>query len=941
MATPSGIPALGDLHPGSHIGQFYWDQNDLLETLVPFFATGLRQLERCIWVCSQPLCAADARTALAQLVVDLAERERAGQIQILDHDDWYLKRGHLSPEQVIQGWLDAEQEALACGYQGLRINGNTFWLAADQWEGFADYEARAHSAFRDRKIIALCSYPLSKCGSHQIVDVLHNHSSSLVRGAGGWGVVHGATAALATLATERYQSRASGSHSVEFYRHEFPTGRVADRLQDALSRGAGAAALVTREHGNALRTELLRRGVDVPAAIGRGQLEILDADTVFEAAWTRPGIRIDVIDEAIRVPLAAIIDRFGSVVAFGELVDVFAHAGDRDAALALERWWNEQLTTARIELACGYSLASFGDAAALAQFRHVCAEHGEVGIDGNVSANEVDRLRAELAQMTTALARETAKRQVIEAAYASARDAREHLVMLNRLGAALGEVTTRAQLVEVVRDIVARALDASTVVVLETDVDDPLLAEGPGADGLCELARRPSVRSRWSSSSDGIPNAQELHAYALTPVSIGSRQLATLALGFTQHREVTAPLRGVAEDAARQLALALDRAVSYERLEQERQRAEDASRAKDEFLAMLGHELRNPLSPILTATQLMRLRGEEVFDKERTVIERQCKHMIRLVDDLLDVSRITRGKVDLRRRPIEISEVVAQAVELASPAMEERAHRLTLDVPSSGMVVHADPARLAQVLANLLTNAAKYTPHGGCIHVSVRSSESMVQIAVRDSGIGIDPKLLPHVFGLFVQGRQGIDRAAGGLGLGLAIARTLVELHGGTIAARSGGPGQGSEFCVELPRYANTRPSMRNNNSGAFALSALRPFRVLVVDDNEDAAFLFSEALKKLGHKVDVAHDGPTALAVARERPPEIAFLDIGLPVMDGYELGRRLKELGLDAPKLVAVTGYGNSSDRVRSREAGFDLHLVKPVDLNAIQDALAKLAG
>ncbi|HEY5925486.1 MAG TPA: ATP-binding protein, partial [Kofleriaceae bacterium] len=282
---------------------------------------------------------------------------------------------------------------------------------------------------------------------------------------------------------------------------------------------------------------------------------------------------------------------------------------------------------------------------------------------------------------------------------------------------------------------------------------------------------------------------------------------------------------------------------------------------------------------------------------------------------------------------------IAQAVELASPALEERSHQLSLDVPCNGIVVHVDTARLAQVIGNLLNNAAKYTPHGGSIHVAAHASDSMVTISVRDTGIGIDAKMLPQVFDLFVQGRQGIDRAAGGLGLGLAIAKTLVELHGGSIRATSAGTGQGSEFIVELPQYANTRPAQRSNNSGAFALAALRPFRVLVVDDNEDAAYLFSEALRKLGHKVEVAHDGPSALAVARQRPPEIAFLDIGLPVMDGYELGRRLKELGVDAPKLVAVTGYGHSSDRVRSRDAGFDLHLVKPVDLAAIQDALAKL--
>jgi CheY-like chemotaxis protein len=276
---------------------------------------------------------------------------------------------------------------------------------------------------------------------------------------------------------------------------------------------------------------------------------------------------------------------------------------------------------------------------------------------------------------------------------------------------------------------------------------------------------------------------------------------------------------------------------------------------------------------------------------------------------------------------------------LSSPAFEERAHELVIDAPESGIVVHADPARLAQVIANLLTNAAKYTPHAGRISLRVQSSTSKVEITVKDNGIGIEPSLLPHVFDLFVQGRQGIDRAVGGLGLGLAIAKSLLEMHGGSIRVHSDGANTGSEFTLELPRFANTRPS-KPNLSGAFALPAARARRVLVVDDNEDAAFLFSEALKRMGHHVDVAYDGPSALECARKQLPEVAFLDIGLPVMDGYELGRRLRELGgPNPPHLIAVTGYGHTSDRERSREAGFDLHLVKPVELAAVQAALEKL--
>jgi len=947
MATPSGIPCLGDVPESAHVAQFYWDEADLLETLVPFFATGLEQRERCIWVCAEPLRAADARKALESAVPDVHERERAGQIQIVDHDDWYTQGGDLSPEQVIERWLRAERDALAGGYRGLRVNGNTYWLDPEQWHEFVDYEARVHAAFRERKIIALCSYPLSKCGSHQVVDVMHNHTTSLVRRGKQWDVVRGATAALASLERRYEHACPEQPHSVELYRDELPMARMAEPLVAALRAGEGAAALLTREHLTALRAELAREGVDLDAVAARGQLVLLDADTIFADAWARPGVRMDIVEARIGDPLAALVRRHGRCTAIGELVDLLARAGDRNAAIALETWWNAKLGSMPIALACTYSLASFDDASAVASLKSLCDAHREVGIDGNVSAREVDRLRVELAQVTHALAKETAKRQLVEAAYTSARDAREHLVLLHRLTTALGEVTSRAQFIDVVRDRVAGTLEAAGIALVEAPTlgDDDgavLVSDGIAPVALCDAARMPTLRVLWSTDVAQLADAPaELRAFAIVPVAFGTRRLATLAIGFTDARPFSAAYRALAEDIAHQLALALDRAVSYERLELERKRAESASRAKDEFLAMLGHELRNPLSPILTATQLMRLRGEELFEKERTVIERQCKHMIRLVDDLLDVSRITRGKVELRRRPVEVSEVVAQAVELASPAMEERAHRLTLDVPTSGMVVHADPQRLGQVIANLLTNAAKYTPHGGTIQVAVQSGGSTVSVTVRDSGIGIDPKLLPHVFDLFVQGRQGIDRAAGGLGLGLAIARTLVEMHGGTIEARSAGHGQGSEFVIELPRYANTRATTRSSQSGALAPAPqTRVYHVLVVDDNEDAAFLFAEALRKLGHDVDVAHDGPSALAVARSRPPEIAFLDIGLPVMDGYELGRRLRDqMGASAPKLVAVTGYGGSSDRARSRDAGFELHLVKPVDLEAIQAALKKL--
>jgi PAS domain S-box-containing protein len=371
-----------------------------------------------------------------------------------------------------------------------------------------------------------------------------------------------------------------------------------------------------------------------------------------------------------------------------------------------------------------------------------------------------------------------------------------------------------------------------------------------------------------------------------------------------------------------------------------RQAAEAANRAKDEFLAMLGHELRNPLSPILTALQLMKLRGGDGNERERTVIERQVNHLTRLVDDLLDVSRIAQGKVELRSEVVELSEVVAKAVEQASPLLEERRHRLVLDVPPEGLLVEGDPTRLAQIVSNLLSNAAKYTDAGGVVSVRARNIEGDIVLEVSDTGIGIAPETLPRIFDLFVQERQGSDRAQGGLGLGLAIVRSLVERHGGRVSARSDGYGRGSAFTVWLPaaRVAASQVDVRET-ALAPVVGGAASRRILVVDDNEDGALMLAHFFSASGHETRVAYDAPGALETARSFLPEVAFLDIGLPVMNGYELAERLRELpGLEQITLVALTGYGQESDRVRSRAAGFHHHLVKPVDLDALGRLLVR---
>jgi PAS domain S-box-containing protein len=362
--------------------------------------------------------------------------------------------------------------------------------------------------------------------------------------------------------------------------------------------------------------------------------------------------------------------------------------------------------------------------------------------------------------------------------------------------------------------------------------------------------------------------------------------------------------------------------------QQAREQAESASRTKDEFLAMLGHELRNPLSPIVTALHLMQLRGGAQLQKERATIERQVRHMVRLVDDLMDVSRITRGKIDLRRQPVELAAAVTAAMETVSPLLDKLHHRVSLNIPA-GLRIDGDPERLSQILSNLLSNAAKYTEADGTIEVAATASDTGDQavITIRDTGAGITPELLPRIFDMFVQGNRTIERAQGGLGLGLAIVKSLVLLHGGTVTADSGGPGQGSTFTVTLPIARGPAPAAEPP-APAPRRRAATPRRILVVDDNRDAAEALGEALSSEGHEVQLAYDGASALALGQRYRPAVVFLDIGLPVMDGYEVARRLR--GLDGgyrPLLVAISGYGQAGDRRRAMEAGFDQHLVKPV--------------
>jgi CheY-like chemotaxis protein len=381
--------------------------------------------------------------------------------------------------------------------------------------------------------------------------------------------------------------------------------------------------------------------------------------------------------------------------------------------------------------------------------------------------------------------------------------------------------------------------------------------------------------------------------------------------------------------------------ADLEREMNERRGAEEAlrvnDRRKDEFLATLAHELRNPLAPIRNAVSLMQLPNIDAAGQAtaRAIIDRQVRQMVRLVDDLLDVSRITTGKLALRRERVELRAVAVSALEAAAPMVRERRHALETDLPPAGLTVNADPARLAQVFLNLLNNAAKFTAPGGSIRFALRVEGGTVVGEVRDNGIGIEPRMLEEVFEMFAQADRSLERSISGLGVGLSLSRTLVELHGGTIEARSEGLGKGAEFAVRLPALApEAAPQPEPVRTGA---APGHKRRVLVVDDNEDFATSLAQMLRSMGHDVRVAYDGQAGLEAAEAFRPDIAFLDIGMPKLNGYELARRLRTQSAAAASiLIAVTGWGQEHDRWRAKEAGFDEHVVKPLEMDRLHALL-----
>ncbi|USE76869.1 ATP-binding protein [Cupriavidus gilardii] len=716
------------------------------------------------------------------------------------------------------------------------------------------------------------------------------------------------------------------SHMVRFYDEDsILVADVREFADEALRCGGSAILIATEEHLDALLP--LLRGLG-PGRDNRpwytGNLITLPAQATLDRfmvdGWPDEQRFLASVGELV----AAEARRAPPLHAFGEMVALLCEQGMHDAALRLEELWNDLIRRHGFRLLCAYPHRVFASDEQARHFRCVCDVHTHFyATAAGKSADITDSaLRAAVWQQK-ALALENEVKRLREAESTLRRREIELTDFLDNAAEGVHRVAADGTILWANRaelEMLGYRYDEYVGrPITDFHVDAPVIEHILDSLKAGETLYDQPARLRCKDGS-------------IKPVLIHSNG----CFEDGELRYTRCFTRDASDRVARELA------------EQQRERLlrelERASQAKDEFLAMLGHELRNPLSPIVTALQLMRMRGSTETQRERAIIERQVDHLVRLIDDLLDVSRITRGNIELKVETVQLADVLAKAVEMASRLLEQRSHRLTVDVDRS-LAWQGDPVRLAQAVANLLTNAARYTDIGGEIRLSAwrddpvediaeGSAAGTIVIRVRDNGIGIAADMLPHLFDLFYQGPRKIDRQEGGLGIGLALVKNLVELHGGSVSATSAGPAQGSEFTIRLPAVASAElVAAAHRDEPAAVVAAADAHRVLLVDDNVDSVQALAQLLTAYGHHVQVVYDPVSALRVVERFAPDVAVLDIGLPVMDGYELVRRLRETLGDRPcRFVALTGYGQDTDRDRSKAAGFSQHLVKPVSPDAL---------
>ncbi len=715
----------------------------------------------------------------------------------------------------------------------------------------------------------------------------------------------------------------SAEHFVRFYDEDaLLLAEVGDFIDTSLRAGGVSIIIATADHVSALRRRLSGIGAEHGGLAWLPErLITFDAEQMLSQfmvnEWPDESLFNATVGEVIRTASADA----GKVHAFGEMVALLCAQGLFDAALHLEKMWNALAVETSFSLFCAYPWKLFPTAATSAAFQQICESHDHAGdytkhVDSTdiielANTKHINLKLVKLEQKARSLEAEVARR--IEAESTLRQREKELTDFFDNSAEGLHRVgpdgtilwANKAELSMLgyrAEEYIGKHI---TYFHVDPAVIEGILAKLNSGETIYDYPARlwcknRSIKHVVINSNACFENGQLRYTRCFTRDAT-DRYLRDEA--YTEGKKLLAQLT-------------------------------NANQAKDEFLAMLGHELRNPLGPIVMALELMRMRNNEAHFKEREVIDRQVKHMHRLVEDLLDISRITRGRIELMVCEMDVSQALNKAIEMANPLLVERNHKLNVNI-EDGLLMSGDPVRVAQVVANLLTNSARYTDKGGDIVLSAnsvnRDNKNWIRISVKDNGVGLSELMLEQIFEMFFQAPQKIDRAQGGLGIGLSLVKNIVELHGGTVEAKSAGIGQGSEFILQLPIGAlpiETTPI--SEEKGLTQVVTKR--RIILVDDNLDALDALGTLLELSGHLVESFHNPIAALSAIERFKPEIAILDIGLPVLDGYELAIQMRTK-LNAPcSFIALTGYGQEGDRIKSKVAGFEQHFVKPVNVDKI---------
>ncbi len=728
------------------------------------------------------------------------------------------------------------------------------------------------------------------------------------------------SADLSTLTDESFvpqvdwtQMRDS-EHFVQFYENDdFLIESASGFVGAALKEGDCSVVAATPEHRLALLRKLAACGIDVAEAETSGRFVLLDAAETLTKFMVGGSPDAKRFEETVSGLIGRLQKRGRRIHAFGEMVALLWAEGNREGAIELEQLWNKLATQHQFALFCAYPIAGFNGNGDTAEFEGVCSCHSRViPAESYAGADTADkRLRAIslLQQKAESLKAEIEHRKETEKVLI--RRERELADFFENATEGLHKVGSDGTI------LWANKAEYSLLGYSEKEyVGHPITEFHADAEVIADILNR----LRSGETLVNFPARLRCKNGAIKHVRISSN--ACFEDGqFAYTRCFT---RDVTEQRQAEKALL------------------DADRRKDEFLATLSHELRNPLAPIRNSLELLdRELGNEAIRKEtRSVIKRQVEQMTRLVDDLLDISRVTRDKIELRKEVVDLAAIIHCALETSRPAIDSAGHHLKLSLPEHPILVQADPARLAQVFSNLLNNASKFTDPGGFIEIEAKQQGQEVVVSVRDDGIGIPCEELAHVFDMFRQVDESLEKSHGGLGIGLTLVRRLVELHGGTVNAQSEGPGRGSEFTVRLPVQRGDQQTARTQPVSV-ETKPIPSFRILVVDDNRDSGRTLSMLLQIKGHEVRTADDGLEAISAAEEFRPDIILMDVGMPKLNGYEATRRIREtkFGKDI-MIVALTGWGQASDVARSLEAGCSAHLVKPVDFSELERLLATAA-